>query len=413
MPYIKTTWNEGAAPGISAANLNNLETQYDAAVAELDARIQKLSEQAYKSATPVDKIPDASEVWEVGFNDAWPAGGGGYVVTLKQRGNAVFDDFSASFHRQVYYPRALNGIYTRYANTNSKPAWVASTAYAVNDLVMPTSANENGHYYKCTTAGTSSSTEPTWPTASGATVADGTVVWTESGKFWSDWVQLLDSSDTTRVKVDGGIPMTGNLESNSANAHFKGLTGIAIFSSKNGSYLASNAYFDGTNWLRYDTSQPAAIILNDRAGTIKLYTAAAAANPITWAGPYYVWHSGNDGAGSGLDADMVDGYHASSFAKFAAGTYTGDSTTGRAINVGFAPLYVVVQTGTVGTNYHDIRATFSSQVTIERYRQQSDGQTYTGKGGNNLTATGFTIPNIDANNGMNTSAVIYDYIAWG
>lgn len=126
-----------------------------------------------------------------------------------------------------------------------------------------------------------------------------------------------------------------------------------------------------------------------------------------------VWHAGNDGAGSGLDADMVDGYHASSFAKFAAGTYTGDGTTGRAINVGFAPLYVVVQTGTVGTNYRDIRATFSSQVTIERYRQQSDGQTYTGKGGNNLTATGFTIPNIDVTNGMNTSAVIYDYIAWG
>ena len=30
---------------------------------------------------------------------------------------------------------------------------------------------------------------------------------------------------------------------------------------------------------------------------------------------YTVWHSGNDGSGSGLDADKLDGYHASSFVK--------------------------------------------------------------------------------------------------
>lgn len=35
MPYAKTNWNPGAAPGISAANLNNLETQYESAVADI------------------------------------------------------------------------------------------------------------------------------------------------------------------------------------------------------------------------------------------------------------------------------------------------------------------------------------------------------------------------------------------
>ncbi len=35
MAYAKTTWNPGIAPGISAANLNNLETQYDEAMADL------------------------------------------------------------------------------------------------------------------------------------------------------------------------------------------------------------------------------------------------------------------------------------------------------------------------------------------------------------------------------------------
>ena len=37
-----------------------------------------------------------------------------------------------------------------------------------------------------------------------------------------------------------------------------------------------------------------------------------------------VWHAGNDGAGSGLDADTVDGIQASSFAQLGGATFTGD-----------------------------------------------------------------------------------------
>lgn len=55
--------------------------------------------------------------------------------------------------------------------------WAASTAYSVGDYVLPTAPN--GHMYKCTTAGTSGSTQPTWPTTNNGTVTDGTVVWTE------------------------------------------------------------------------------------------------------------------------------------------------------------------------------------------------------------------------------------------
>jgi hypothetical protein len=61
-----------------------------------------------------------------------------------------------------------------------------------------------------------------------------------------------------------------------------------------------------------------------------------------------VWHAGNDGAGSTMDADTVDGKHASDFvlvanaAKVAYGTYTGDGTTSRFIDVGFTPKLVKV-----------------------------------------------------------------------
>lgn len=57
-------------------------------------------------------------------------------------------------------------------------AWAATTAYSLNDRIEPTTAN--GYVYKCTTAGTSAGSEPTWPTTGigSSTVSDGTVVWT-------------------------------------------------------------------------------------------------------------------------------------------------------------------------------------------------------------------------------------------
>jgi len=38
------------------------------------------------------------------------------------------------------------------------------------------------------------------------------------------------------------------------------------------------------------------------------------------------WHEGNDGAGSGLDADLLDGQHASDFAQLSGATFTGGIT---------------------------------------------------------------------------------------
>lgn len=55
--------------------------------------------------------------------------------------------------------------------------WTASTAVTTASYVVPNTYN--GRLYKCTTAGTTSSSEPTWPTTNAGTVVDGTVTWTE------------------------------------------------------------------------------------------------------------------------------------------------------------------------------------------------------------------------------------------
>ncbi len=53
--------------------------------------------------------------------------------------------------------------------------WSANTNIQTGEIVEPTTPN--GYRYECITAGTTASTEPTWPTNIGDTVSDGTVVW--------------------------------------------------------------------------------------------------------------------------------------------------------------------------------------------------------------------------------------------
>ena len=56
-------------------------------------------------------------------------------------------------------------------------AWQASNAYAVGDVVRPTTTTGTGLVFRATTAGTSGSNQPVWATTSNQTVNDGTVVW--------------------------------------------------------------------------------------------------------------------------------------------------------------------------------------------------------------------------------------------
>jgi hypothetical protein len=57
-------------------------------------------------------------------------------------------------------------------------SWVATTNYALGNVVIPT-AGFSGHYYEVTNdLGSSGAVEPVWPTMDGATVVDGGLTWT-------------------------------------------------------------------------------------------------------------------------------------------------------------------------------------------------------------------------------------------
>lgn len=93
------------------------------------------------------------------------------------------------------------------------PAWTATTAFTVRpagdakagSVVRPTT--ENGRHFKCTTAGTSAGSEPSWDTVIGNTTADGSVVWTtiQGLTLTGTLTSVTDNSnfvDTSRTEAD-------------------------------------------------------------------------------------------------------------------------------------------------------------------------------------------------------------------
>ena len=107
-------------------------------------------------------------------------------------------------------------------------AWAASTAFAVGDVRRATTSQNSGLVFECTTAGTSGSSEPTWPTDIGSTLTDNTVVWTAISSIYADLsalapdaiIELFElhydntlhgSTDILRWHAGSNADVTGNI----------------------------------------------------------------------------------------------------------------------------------------------------------------------------------------------------------
>ena len=76
----------------------------------------------------------------------------------------------------------------------------------------------------------------------------------------------------------------------------------AFVSSRHGSHLGGNAYWDGTNWLRFDESAAAGIVVAGH-GTMHLYTAPAGSGAIVMTPKFSVDSAGNTGVKGTLIAE--------------------------------------------------------------------------------------------------------------
>lgn len=100
---------------------------------------------------------------------------------------------------------------------NIAAVWTATTSYTLGNLIQPVSAN--GWVYKCTTAGTSSGSAPTFPTSLNSTVMDGTVVWTTYMPYHpATEIQVSLSSPATSATPGAGVNLGTTLHSGVSNA---------------------------------------------------------------------------------------------------------------------------------------------------------------------------------------------------
>jgi len=107
-------------------------------------------------------------------------------------------------------------------------AWAASTAFSVGDIRRATTSQASGLWFRCSTAGTSASSEPKWPTDIGSTITDNTVVWTAISSVYEDVsvlapsaiIELFElhldstlhgSSDVYRFHAGSNANVTGNI----------------------------------------------------------------------------------------------------------------------------------------------------------------------------------------------------------
>jgi hypothetical protein len=138
--------------------------------------------------------------------------------------------------------------YVSSADYAAVPVWSASTARVVGDLrrqTAPTVGNER--VFRCTTAGTTGATEPTWVLTKGATTADGTAVWTEvtgnaiyngdgGGTAWGAPFANLLSASASGWAASGDVVYVRNTH----NVTYSVATNLP-FAASNVAYLCTNS----------------------------------------------------------------------------------------------------------------------------------------------------------------------------
>lgn len=131
--------------------------------------------------------------------------------------SALLNSFLRRAQDQLYWEYHFPELYREFGLRATAPsAWAAATAYAVGDVVKPSSQSGSlGLTAICTVAGTSDAAEPTWGYVEGETVTDNSVTWEMQNAGRIEWPDLCEPRKIRKVSalVDGTwMPLKRGIE---------------------------------------------------------------------------------------------------------------------------------------------------------------------------------------------------------
>lgn len=153
-----------------------------------------------------------------------------YLLDLIERASRIFD--------------LTVGVAPGYFESAYYPVWKSGHVYVVGEIVTPTTRNL--HRYRVTTAGTSGTSEPTFPTGSGATVTSGNVVFTEYGEDVVASARTFYGNGQNMLRIDPYI--AGSL--NATLTYPEGYTAL-YFIERNGYLIQTSSDGVAAPYLNY------------------------------------------------------------------------------------------------------------------------------------------------------------------
>jgi hypothetical protein len=218
--------------------------------------------------------------WELNYMQIIPNGAGGYTAKTSTGGS-------------LSLPCTETNKDNIYSGSTIMSQRANSTAYSVGNTV--TLVTNNGHWYECTTAGTSASGPPTFNTNHYSTTTDGSVVWTEQGLWYSaDWGRVFGGI----ILIDAATPCAVQYRcDNTSPYNMKGL----YFYKWNGTNWTSTA-IDTSATFPWDEIPTMVIGQNGifvsgskmYSGIQEIVTYTSTDNGATWSVPSRKTNSSND-----------------------------------------------------------------------------------------------------------------------
>lgn len=164
----------------------------------------------------------------------------------------------------VYGATVYTAPVTAYIGLLKGELWQASHAYSSGDIVVATNFPTTAKVFKCTTAGTSAASEPSFSGVSaGGTIADGGVTWTEQTSAmiggtisemgtgtWTDYARKAVTNNTSNYPNSSGTttgvktPATQTFTASATvSAGSVGIIGFVYFDASSGGNILHGGLF--------------------------------------------------------------------------------------------------------------------------------------------------------------------------